>query len=62
METDGGLPRTPERDECVKRLFGDAGEANSSEYWSQSSDENVTCHPFTSPPDQVSDQSTIYYI
>ena len=60
METDDGeLPRTPERDECVKQLFGDA-EANSSEYWSQSSDENITCQPFTSPPDQASDQLMSY--
>ena len=61
METIEEYPRTPEREDCVKRLFGDAaGEgANTSEYFSQSSEENggassASNQPFSSPdPEQV---------
>ena len=59
METIEEFPRTPEREDCVKRLFGDAGEgANTSEYFSQSSQENggsfSSNQPFSSPdPVQV---------
>ncbi|CAI8051674.1 Wee1-like protein kinase 2 [Geodia barretti] len=60
METIEEYPRTPEREDCVKRLFGDAaGEgANTSEYFSQSSEENggassASNQPFSSPdPEQ----------
>ena len=42
------FPRTPEREDCVKRLFAES--ANTSEYYSQSSDENNTSsQPFISP-------------
>lgn len=54
MECVGEFPRTPDREDCVKRLFGDAGEANTSEYFSQSSEENTNSQPFSSPPVQVS--------
>ena len=60
METIHELPsRTPDRDDCAKRLFGDVGDtANTSEYFSQSSEENGggSTQPFSSPdPVQVSD-------
>ena len=59
MEAIEELPRTPDREDCVKRLFGEAGEhqaANTSEYFSQSSQENCGTQLFSSPdnpPDQV---------
>ena len=59
MEAIEELPRTPDREDCVKRLFGEAGEhqaANTSEYFSQSSQENCGAQLFSSPdnpPDQV---------
>ena len=65
METIEEYPRTPEREDCAKRLFGDAaGEgANTSEYFSQSSEENggasSSNQPFSSPdPVQVRREKT----
>ena len=54
METIGELPKTPEREDCVKRLFGDGdvgstAHLNSSEYFSQSSEENGGSQNISSP-------------
>ena len=52
METISELPRTPAHDDCVKRLFGDAArerEANTSEYFSQSGEENAGSQEIISP-------------
>lgn len=60
METIGEIQRTPDREDCVKRLFGDAGDANTSEYFSQSSEENVNSQMFSSPPVDVQASGIIY--